>query len=324
MQDRIWEPGTEDGFLQLCRELYERQFRLNPVYRSYCSHLGRYGVTLESLSELVYLPISFFKTHAVLDASQGARLTFHSSGTTGSERSSHQIASPELYERSFLQSFKRSFGDPSRCCILGLLPSYLEKGDSSLVYMVDRLIRLSGDSRSGFWLYDLSGLARLLEELKREGKPVVLFGVTFALLDFAEQHPMDLSGMHIVETGGMKGRRREITRQELHAALKEAFHLDRVYSEYGMTELLSQAYTRGGERFYPPPWMRITTREVQDPFTQAAEGRTGGINVIDLANMYSCPFIETQDLGRAYPDGSFEILGRFDHSDVRGCNLLVV
>lgn len=321
----IWNLQSEDEFATLCEQAYHAQFEYNPVYRRYAELLGRKTrVGALSLPEgIPFLPISFFKSHRVADDRFPVERRFYSSGTSGSERSTHHLVSTEVYEQSFRLAFTHRFGKPEELCILGLLPSYLEQGDSSLVYMVQRLITVSGHPKSGFWLYDLKGLSELLRNLVRDAVPTVLFGVTYALLDFAEQYPMPLEAIKIIETGGMKGRRKEITRMELHRRLKEAFHTDRVYSEYGMTELLSQAYTDGSERFYPPPWMRVYIRETNDPFSFVGYGRTGGINIIDLANRYSCPFLETQDLGKVYEDGSFEVLGRFDHSDVRGCNLML-
>ena len=249
---------------------------------------------------------------------------FTSSGTTGAITSSHHVPWPTLYERSFITSFTSAYGDPSKWRILALLPAYLERGGSSLVYMAEKLIALSGDPLSGTYLYQYDRLAELLRESENGAKPALLLGVTFALLDLAEKHPMPLKNTIVMETGGMKGRRPEIVREELHRILKSAFSLDAVHSEYGMTELLSQAWSKGDGFYRCPPWMRLLVREVNDPFTRMGHGRTGGIDVIDLCNIASCPFISTQDLGRTHADGSFEVLGRFDNSDVRGCNLLVV
>lgn len=325
LENRIFSIESEGEFELLCLELYHAQYEFNPVYRQYCQLIGAAPErrSLSAPADIPFLPIGFFKTHRVTDTRYSERLKFRSSGTGNERKSTHYVASPDLYQRSFMQTFRQRFPPPEELCILGLLPSYLEQGESSLVYMVDRLIRASGHPQSGFFLHDLEELVQNLNSLNKEGTPTLLFGVTYALLDLAEKYPMELNSTIVVETGGMKGRRKEITRQELHHRLKEAFRLNHIYSEYGMTELLSQAYTDGTYRFYPPPWMRVLIRETQDPLTLIGEGRTGGVNLIDLANAYSCPFIETQDLGKSYEDGSFEILGRFDHSDVRGCNLLV-
>ncbi|MFN3874973.1 MAG: acyl transferase, partial [Flavobacteriales bacterium] len=249
--------------------------------------------------------------------------SFTSSGTTASATSRHHVPWPDLYERSFLTSFQAAYGPPSRWRILALLPSYLERQGSSLVYMAERLIAASGDPLGGFYLREHAALARALRRSEAEAKQTLLLGVTFALLELAERHPMPLRHTIVMETGGMKGRRPEIVREELHATLKRAFGVPAIHSEYGMTELLSQAWSDGEGRYRCPPWMQVRIREVNDPFAPMADGRTGGIDVIDLANAASCPFVSTQDLGRRHPDGSFEVLGRFDNSDARGCNLLL-
>ncbi len=262
----------------------------------------------------------FLGQHAI---ENGFYAHFTSSGTTGSTTSTHHVPWPKLYERSFSTSFRAVYGDPKGWRILALLPAYLEREGSSLVYMAQQLIAASEDPLSGTYLYKYAELSEVLKRSEREGKKTLLLGVTFALLDLAEQFPQALKHTVIMETGGMKGRRPEIVREELHTILKKAFDVATIHSEYGMTELLSQAWSKGDGIYRCPPWMRISLRDVNDPLSSVSNGRTGGINVIDLANIASCPFIATQDLGRCYPDGSFEVLGRFDHSDVRGCNLLV-
>ena len=249
---------------------------------------------------------------------------FESSGTTGLSTSRHYVSDLSVYEDSFLRSFRLFYGEPSDYFIAALLPSYTERDNSSLVYMADHLINMTGDALSGFYLENDDSLIRNIEKRRGEGRKIMLLGVTFALLNLAERNHADLSGAIIMETGGMKGRRPEITREDLHSVLKKAFNIKSVHSEYGMTELLSQAYSKGDGMFYCPPWMKIVLRDTQDPVSLFTEpGRTGGINIIDLANLYSCSFISTGDLGRLHPDGGFEVLGRFDNSDIRGCNLLV-
>jgi phenylacetate-coenzyme A ligase PaaK-like adenylate-forming protein len=250
-------------------------------------------------------------------------IVFSSSGTTGNQNSRHYVKDISLYEESFFRSFEMFFGKPDDYIILALLPSYLEREGSSLIYMVDHLMQKSDHPENGFYLHEYEELSGKLQILKNQGKKVILIGVSFALLDMAERHPLDFPDLVIIETGGMKGRRQELVREELHNRLKKAFSVDRICSEYGMTELLSQAYSMGEGLFMTPPWMKILIRDTNDPFTLIADGRTGGINVIDLANIHSCSFIATQDLGKMNKDGRFEVLGRFDNSDVRGCNLMV-
>ncbi len=328
------KPFRVDGseaFSKLALELFALHAAHNPVYREYLQALGIDPASITSVERIPYLPIGLFRNRRVLldglDASPekiGTKhLQFTSSGTTGPVTSTHQVPWPELYERSFLTSFSAEYGLPERWRVLALLPAYLERPGSSLVYMAEKLIARSGDSQSGTWLHDLDGLADLLRSSEDDGVQTLLLGVPFALLDLAEKHPMPLQHTVIMETGGMKGRRPEMVRDELHRILKQAFSVEHIHSEYGMTELLSQAWSQGVGRYRCPPWMRVLTRDVNDPFSRVPAGRTGGIDVIDLCNIASCPFISTQDLGRIHSDGSFEVLGRFDNSDLRGCNLLV-
>jgi hypothetical protein len=277
---------------------------------------------LDSVDRIPFLPIRFFRDQRVLLENLEPAVTFTSSGTTGAITSSHHVPWPQLYERSFLTSFRAVYGDPSAWRIIGLLPAYLERQGSSLVHMAEHLIRASGDPLSGTYLYQYDRLAEVLQQSEAEGRPTLLLGVTFALLDLAEKHPMPLRHTTIMETGGMKGRRPELVREELHYILKDAFHVPHIHSEYGMTELLSQAWSTGEGLYRCPPWMQVRLRDANDPFARVEQGRTGGIDVIDLCNVASCPFISTQDLGRLHADGSFEVLGRFDNSDVRGCSLL--
>lgn len=324
--DLLERPFSVDGpeaFNVLAMELFALHAASNPLYRAYLQALRIAPAQITGVEAVPFLPIGLFRNRQVLLEGLQATFQFTSSGTTGATTSTHHVPWPELYERSFLTSFGAEYGRPERWRILALLPAYLERPGSSLVYMVEKLIRLSGDPRSGTWLHDLDGLADLLHQSEADGVQTLLFGVPFALLDLAERHPMALQHTVIVETGGMKGRRPEMVREDLHAMLKGAFGVPAIHSEYGMTELLSQAWSQGDGLYRCPPWMRVSIREVNDPFSPVASGRTGGIDVIDLCNIASCPFISTQDLGRVHEDGRFEVLGRFDNSDLRGCNLLV-
>ncbi len=305
--------------------LFRFQYAENPVYRNYCQLLRKDPAAIHTLTDIPFLPISLFKSHAVVCGTFTPECCFESSGTTGNQTSRHFVKELSLYEKSFLKGFTGQYGDPSRYCILALLPAYLERQHSSLVLMADRLIRASGHPRSGFYLHNQDELAACLQELEAAQQPTLLLGVTFALLDFAAAHPFPLKHTIVMETGGMKGRRAEMTREAVHEILSRAFHLQQIHSEYGMTELLSQAYSSGHGLFQCPPWMRVLVREEDDPFALSGSGekiRSGAANIIDLANVYSCAFIATDDAARLHPDGRFEILGRLDHSDIRGCSLL--
>ena len=251
-------------------------------------------------------------------------IIFTSSGTTGSVASKHYVTDLNLYEQSYLKGFESSYGPIDAYCVLALLPSYLERDGSSLIYMVNDLIDKSKHPYSGFFLSDLPKLESVLRELETQKQKTLLIGVSFALLDFAETFKLELEHTIVMETGGMKGRRKELIRKELHEQLKRGFCLQHIHSEYGMTELLSQAYSLGDSLFECPPWMKILVRDTEDPLSLLPKGKTGGINVIDLANVNSCSFIATQDLGKLYESGKFEVLGRFDHSDIRGCNLMAL
>lgn len=314
---------SEGRFEALALDLFALHAAHNPVYREYIAALGVQPEQVDAVELIPFLPIGFFRNRRVLLEGLEAMLQFTSSGTTGATTSTHHVPWPALYERSFNTSFGAEYGRPSRWRILALLPAYLERPGSSLVYMVQKLIEQSGDVKSGTFLHNIDALASLLRDSEAEGVQTLLFGVPFALLDLAERHPMPLRHTVIMETGGMKGRRPEMVREELHAILKQVFGVSAIHSEYGMTELLSQAWSQGGGQYRCPPWMQVRVRDVNDPFSPVQEGRTGGIDVIDLCNIASCPFISTQDLGRVHADGSFEVLGRFDNSDLRGCNLLV-
>jgi hypothetical protein len=332
LTERIFSLTGQDGpaeFESLALEVFRFQYERNRVYREFCDALGRPPAKTGCLGDIPFLPVEVFKTRRVAAFPGEARAVFASSGTTAGRgaaagsRSRHYVFDPDLYEQSYSGGFRLFYGEPSRYCILALLPSYLEREGSSLVAMAGGLIRQSGHPDSGFYLDDLDRLDATLRRLEETGQRSLLLGVSFALLDLAAAHPRKMTHSIVMETGGMKGRRREMVREELHGLLKEAFGLDAVHSEYGMTELLSQAWSAGEGRFYCPPWMRVLIRDSNDPLLLTDGSQTGGINVIDLANLYSCSFLATQDLGRLLPHGGFEVLGRFDHSDVRGCNLMV-
>ncbi|HLW38880.1 MAG TPA: hypothetical protein VKX31_00720 [Brumimicrobium sp.] len=317
----IFNIQSEDEFNQVALSVFDYQYKNNLVYRGFCDNLGK--TNPKKVEEIPFLPISFFKSHRVIsnEIQKDNSLIFKSSGTTLGKRSQHIVPYPEIYIHSFLETFSKQFVDPKEAVILALLPNYIEQGDSSLVFMVDYLINKSEHPLSGFYLFNPEELIEVINKAKNEKKSVFLFGVSYALLDFAEFN-VDLTGVKVIETGGMKGRRKEMIKEELHEILKTKFKVKSIYSEYGMTELMSQAYTDGTEFFRTPPWMKICIRDVNDPLELIREGKTGGVNVIDLANFYSCSFIATDDLGLLQRD-KFKILGRFDSSDIRGCNLLV-
>lgn len=310
---------SEQRFEETALKVFDVQSEKCLVYREFLQRLNR--PKPKSVEEIPFLPISFFKSHEIIHQGMTAESLFLSSGTGKQQRSKHFVASNALYERSFLQSYERFAGTCEEQIILALLPNYLEQGNSSLVYMVDYLIRQSKNSLSGFYKDDLVSLLNAYELGKKSGKKLVIFGVSYALLDLAKLKP-DLSEALVIETGGMKGRRKEMTKEELHETLKNAFGLSFISSEYGMTELLSQAYSDRNGYFSLPPWMKVFLRDTNDPLSLISSRKTGGINVVDLANLYSCSFIATQDLGQLSPEG-LKLMGRFDHSDIRGCNLLV-
>ena len=300
---------------------FEEQFKHNSIYRSFCDLTNRNPSDCESLVQIPFLPISFFKTHKVLTGTPHCSHIFESSGTRGAT-SSHHIADIQTYEQSFIDCFELFYGNPKQFAIIGLLPGYLEKPNSSLVFMMQKLIELSDCSDSGFYLDDHQKLYKVLKQREGNHKKTLLLGVSFALLDFAEQFPSSLSHTIVMETGGMKGRRKEIVRDELHSQLKHNLGVKEIQSEFGMTELLSQAYAKTDGIFHCPPWMKVFVRHPNNPMGVQKHG-TGCLNIIDLANKNSCAFIATDDLAKVYDDGSFEILGRVDTSDVRGCNLMV-
>jgi len=323
LRERIFSINDPLEFNALCIDLFHYQYSCNPVYQQFVDGLARDTRDVHHYSQIPFLPVSFFRTHRVSCTATEEAVVFESSGTTGTQPGRHYISDFKLYEESFSRGFHRFFGPVSRYCIFALLPSYLERGNSSLVYMVERLRWKSDQDFGGFYLHETEQLKRDVERATREGKQVILFGVTFALLDLAAMGEWNIPGVIIVETGGMKGRRKELTREELHSILIRQLGVPSVYSEYGMTELLSQAWSKGEGVYQCPPWMKILISDPNDPLSLLEERRVGGINIIDLANLDSCAFIATRDLGRTFPDGSFEVLGRFDDSDIRGCSLLV-
>jgi hypothetical protein len=304
---------------ELILDCFKFQFANCPVYRQYVELLG---VEVSSVEEIPFLPVRFFKTRKVYAANREPETVFTSSGTSGMEVSRHFVVDVSVYKRSYTAGFRYFFGDISGYAVLALLPSYLERQGSSLVTMVQGFIEDSGNPLSGFFLNNHNELYNTLQVLKKNRQPTLLIGVSFALLDFLEKFIVDFPELMVMETGGMKGRRKEITREELHSIVCSGFGVDRVYSEYGMTELLSQAYSKGNGIYRTPPWMKIVIRDPKDPFRKVPNETAGGVNIIDLANIYSCSFIETQDLGLKHSDKSFEIIGRFDESDIRGCNLM--
>jgi hypothetical protein len=317
--ERIFSIQDEKAFNDCCLEVYAFQKENVQVYADFLKGIRRPEPT--HYSEIPHLPISFFKSHSIHAENHSIDKEFKSSGTGNMIRSQHFVTDLSIYEQSFLKTYEHFIGKCVDQVIVALLPNYVSQGDSSLVYMVDTLIQKTNNPNSGYYLDDFSKLIQVVQESKASGKQVVLFGVSYALLDLAELKP-DFSGVRIIETGGMKGRRKELSKEALHQILKEGFNVDFISSEYGMCELLSQAYSNKDGLFELPNWMKVTLRETTDPFSLLNKDKTGGVNVIDLANLYSCSFIETQDLGRMEGE-FFRLMGRFDHSDIRGCNLLV-
>jgi hypothetical protein len=314
---------NEATFENIALSVFQYQAKENPVYKSYLQMRRIDPVCVHSINKVPFLPIDFFKNQDVKTGSWKEDTHFVSSGTTGSKTSTHRLPDADFYRQNTRLCFEHFFGPVSNYHFLALLPSYLEQSNSSLVAMMEYFIRCSGSLGSGFYLNNLSKLVYDIEELRKKSpKKIVVFGVAFALLDLAEKHSPDLSNCLVFETGGMKGRRKEITREELHEKLKKGFNVDQIYSEYGMTELFSQAYSGVNMNFKCPPWMRVLARDSNDPFLVGMVNKPGGLNVIDLANLHAIAFIETGDMGRVWLDGSFEVLGRLDNSDIRGCNLL--
>lgn len=321
--EKIFSISNEVDFEKTTLEIFRYQAENNAVYKEYLQHLKTDVGSISKINEIPFLPIGFFKSHKVISSKDCAKEIFTSSGTTGAFTSRHYVPDLSIYEASFTLGFEQFYGSIKNYCVLALLPSYLEREGSSLIYMMEHLIKDSNHHKSGFYLHNHEELIATIADLKKTNQKILLLGVSFALLDLAEKHKLDFSDVIIMETGGMKGRRKEITREELHAFLTQRLGVKKIHSEYGMTELLSQAYSKGDSLFFTPKWMKILIRDTYDPFTYEKKGRNGGVNIIDLANIHSCSFLETQDLGKIHPNSSFEILGRFDNSDIRGCNLLV-
>lgn len=319
----IFSISTAGEFEEKSLQVFEFQYFNNPVYKHFCDLLGRSPAQVDKLEKIPFLPIEFFKSHKITSSEASEEIIFTSSGTTGQVKSKHFITDLAIYEESFRRAFTNFYGSVENYAVLALLPSYLERKGSSLIYMVDDLIKKSKNPASGFYLHNLEALAQKLNELEQKQQKVLLIGVSFALLDLAEKFSLNLKHTVVMETGGMKGRRKEMIRAELHEILKQGLGVENIHSEYGMTELLSQAFAVKNGIFECPPWMKLLIRDPEDALTLLPDGKSGGINVIDLANLNSCSFIATQDLGKNLGAGKTEILGRFDNSDIRGCNLMV-
>jgi phenylacetate-coenzyme A ligase PaaK-like adenylate-forming protein len=323
-KDLIFNITSEASFNAAALAVFKHQFEHNSVYRSFCDLLYKHPSEVKTVEQIPFLPIQFFKSHTVVSNSKSADATFTSSGTTGSIVSKHFVSDLEIYKQSFRRGFKSFYGAIEEYTVLALLPSYLEREGSSLVYMANDMITQSNQPESGFYLHDLEALKNTLLKLEAKRQKTLLIGVSYALLDLIEAHSFKLKHTTVMETGGMKGQRKELVKSELHTILKHGFGVDKIHSEYGMTELLSQAYSKGDGIFKTPAWMKILTRDPEDALSIQPIGKSGGVNIIDLANINSCAFIATQDLGKIHSNGTFEILGRFDESDIRGCNLMVL
>lgn len=321
--NKILNISSSQEFEKFSIQIFNQQFEKNTIYREFCRLTGKNPSNIKSSFEIPFLPIQFFKTHKIISSNQPIRKTFHSSGTTKDNLSKHHITDLKLYEDCFLKIFMDFYGHPSKYNIIALLPTYLENKNSSLIYMVNKLIEKSENKHSRFYLDNYKELKEKLLYLEGGGKKTILFGVSYALLNLIDFHKFKLKKTTIIETGGMKGNRKELIKSELHEILKNGFGVKNINSEYGMTELMSQAYSIHNEKFKSPPWMKIYIRESEDPMNIKTDNKSGGINIIDLANYNSCSFIATDDLGKLDKDGNFEILGRLDNSDQRGCNLLI-
>lgn len=322
-KEEIFSIGSSEHFEQLAISIFHKQAIENPVFKDYLFYLGCEPSYVKEITEIPFLPIDLFKTKEVLLGGLKSEVIFTSSGTTGMQQSKHYVSDLNYYEESYRQAFSLFYGDVKNIAIVALLPSYLEREGSSLIYMVDDLLKQADPLDSGYFLHNHDDLWERLNELRLKGKQTLLIGVTYALLDFIEKYPIQFPELIVMETGGMKGKRKEMIREELHEILCKGFGVKNIHSEYGMTELLSQAYSKGKGIFNCPPWMKVLTRDINDPLNILPNNKSGGINVIDLANINSCSFIATQDLGIVNNDGAFTIIGRFDQSDIRGCNLLV-
>ena len=324
MQNKIFNIQTPKDFKQVAFSVFRHQFENNKVYRSFCDLLYIHPSDVHTLEDIPFLPIEFFKSKKIISSLEEVQEVFTSSGTTGSVTSKHYVSDIEFYKESYLKGFAHFYGNIEDYAVLALLPNYLERKGSSLVYMVADLIQRSKNKKSGFYLNNIEELAKKLIKIDQKGQKTLLIGVSFALMGLIEKCQFELKNTIIMETGGMKGRRKELVRNELHALLQQGFGVKNIHSEYGMTELLSQGYSNGNGVFETPPWMKVITRDPEDALSIQKNGKTGGINIIDLANYNSCAFIATQDLGKVHQNGTFEIIGRFDNSDIRGCNLLVL
>lgn len=322
LRKRIFS-ANDKNFEGLALEIFHFQYHANSVYRKYVDYLEINIDKVKRVVEIPFLPIEFFKNNEIILDRLKAEHTFLSSGTTNMLQSRHLVANISLYKESFLKTFGYFFGDPNKYCFLALLPSYLERKGSSLIYMINDLMKISNHPDNGYYLNEFEEIERKITLLEKQNQKYILFGVSYALIDFSEKFTNEIKSGIVMETGGMKGKRNEMSKPELYELLKKAYKTNIIYSEYGMTELLSQAYSLNDNLFQTPPWMKIIIRDINDPFSYVGEGISGGINVIDLANLYSCCFIETKDLGKMNQNGRFEVLGRFDNSDIRGCNLLV-
>ena len=319
--ESVFNISSEKEFIKTALKVFRFQYDNNLVYQTFCNYLHKNKDNVKELNQIPFLPITFFKSHKITSTDFNPEAIFTSSGTTSTINSNHFVKDLNIYEKSFTNAFSQFYGNVENYCILALLPSYLEREGSSLVYMAKCLIENSNHKNSGFYLHNIDELYTVLNELDQQGENVILIGVTYALLNLAEKYKLSLKNTIVIETGGMKGMRKELVRNELHQILQNAFGVSHIHSEYGMTELLSQAYSLGEGKFQCPPWMKILVRDTEDALQIIPNGKTGGINVIDLANIYSCSFIATQDLGKNHDD-YFEVLGRFDTADIRGCNLL--
>lgn len=324
LKNSIFKIDNSTTFKTIALEVFKYQAKENKVYSEFINYLDVDVEKVKELEDIPFLPIQFFKSHRVVSNDLLEQEVFLSSGTTGMSQSKHFVSDLSVYEESYLKGFKYFYGNIKDYVVLGLLPAYLERTGSSLIYMVDDLIKKSGHPESGFYLKDHDTLVETIIRLENRKQKILLIGVSFALLDFLDDYNLDLKYTTIMETGGMKGRRKEMVREELHEIFTSGFGVKSIHSEYGMTELLSQAYSKGDGVFNCPPWMKVLIRDTEDPFSYITFGKSGGLNVIDLANINSCSFIATQDLGRLHEDESFEVIGRFDHSDIRGCNLMVL
>jgi len=323
IEEGIFKSLSESEFEILALQVFLFQYERNKVYAEYVNALGISASQVSKLTEIPFLPIAFFKSQRIICGdSEKFEQVFNSSTTTGNIPSRHFVEDVRLYENSFRLGFERFYGDIKQYCLLALLPSYLEKGNSSLVYMVDNLIKDTHNADSGFYMQNYEELIARIKKNEEKGQKTFLIGVTYALLKLAEEYPMELKNTIVMETGGMKGRREELTKQEVHQLLSKAFKLKEIHSEYGMTELLSQAYSKGKGIFQCVPWMRVLARDIYDPLRVGLLNETGAMNIIDLANIHSCSFIATDDLGIVSPNGDFEVAGRLDNSDIRGCNIM--